>query len=83
MYETEGEKSCKTAGSACLHSLVACLAQYMSEDRCGHFLVHVNLRRPLSSAAGDTGAAEEVTGRSQPRSVINTPYYPSFNAPSG
>lgn len=38
---------------------------------------------PCSSAAGNTGPPEEVTGRSQPRSVMNTPYYPSFSASSG
>ncbi|KAF3855970.1 hypothetical protein F7725_016693, partial [Dissostichus mawsoni] len=38
---------------------------------------------PCSSAAGDTGAPEEGTGRSQPRSVINRAYYPTSRSRRG
>lgn len=41
-----------------------------------------SVRRPLL-ALSQQETPEEVTPRSQPRSVIKTPYYPSFSAPSG
>lgn len=63
------DRARKTAKRACLHSVFACITPAMST-----FLLACKPKEvaPRSSAAGDTGAPEEVTGRSQPRSVINT-----------
>lgn len=72
--ENQRNKSCERASvSAFMYN-----SHYVfrSEDRCVHLLVHVSLRRLHCTAAGDTG-------RSEPRSVINTPHYPSFSAPPG